>query len=65
MGEITMTVEMVLTALGSVLALIAAYIASLLADLSKSVQMLNTQIAVVITNIENHDKRISKLESLG
>jgi hypothetical protein len=41
---------------------IAGYIASQFTELVKSVQALNLNMAVVVTEIKNHDVRIRHLE---
>ena len=48
--------------IGGILALIGTYVASQLTKLASSVDSLNIKIAVVIEKLENHDKRIAKLE---
>lgn len=58
-----MTVEMLLAAIGSLLAVIGGYIASTMAKLAVSVQELNVRIAVVISQLGDHNNRIEKLEA--
>jgi hypothetical protein len=48
--------------IGGVLSLIGAYIANKLVHMTNSVDNLNIRIAVVIEKLENHDRRIEKLE---
>jgi len=48
--------------LGSLFIMIIGWGAKSLSDLSKNVQSLNTQIAVIIEKINSHEHRIHKLE---
>jgi hypothetical protein len=48
--------------IGSAFLAIAGWAAKSLADLSRNVQNLNVQIAVVIEKINSHETRIQKLE---
>jgi len=50
--------------IGGVLAIIGGYIANKLGHMTNSVDMLNIKIAVVIEKLENHDRRIEKLEGI-
>lgn len=40
----------------------AIYIAHKLGELSKSIDELNTKIAVIVERVDTHEKRITKLE---
>jgi uncharacterized membrane protein len=48
--------------IGGILALIGAYIANKFGHMTDSVDKLNISIAVVIETLQNHDRRIEKLE---
>lgn len=50
--------------IGGILALIGAYIANKFGHMTNSVDKLNISIAVVIETLQNHDRRIEKLEGI-
>lgn len=54
----------VLSFIGWVLAMVGRSIAEKFGQMTNSVDTLNIKIAVVIEKLENHDRRIEKLEEI-
>lgn len=57
--------EQLLVVLGTLLLGIGGYIAACLKELTKSVQQLNINMAVVFSQQSNHEHRIVRLEQTG
>jgi hypothetical protein len=55
--------EHLLSVIGALLIAMGGYIARCLSQLTISVQELNIRIAVVVSRMDDHDKRITHLEN--